>query len=165
VTVDHHARAALGPEALFADHRTILLAGEITDASTNEIIAKLLYLDVSGTSPATLYIDSYGGGIADALAIRDTMDEIGIAVRTHCLGVAGGAAVLLLAHGARGERTADPTAKIILADCGDLAAIIDAMLAVDTGQPAAAIRRDCAAERRFDAVEARAYGLIDDSAR
>jgi ATP-dependent Clp protease, protease subunit len=162
VSVDHHARAALPPDVLLDRHRTILLAEEITEKSTTEVIAKLLYLQHASAAPVALYIDSFGGVVVASLAIRDTIDSLGIAVHTHCLGTAGGAAMLLLAHGARGGRTATAGAQIILVEVPGLATVAE-MLAADTGQSVATITRDSAAGRRFDAIQARAYGLIDSS--
>jgi len=80
---------------------------------------------------------------------------------------------MLLAHGARGQRTASPNARMSLTpvsserwpiDADELVrteAILAEMLAADTGQPAATITADLRTARRFDGGEARTYGLID----
>lgn len=154
-------------------HRIIVVRGAIDDRLATESIAKLLFLEHEARTPLWLHLDSLGGGISNALAIRDSMDALDVPVYTHVRGRADGVAVVILAHGARGHRTASPNARISLTpitserspiDADELArteVILTEMLAADTGQTTQTIATDLRAARRFDASDARAYGLID----
>jgi ATP-dependent Clp protease, protease subunit len=153
--------------------RRIVLRSAIDDTIANETIAKLLFFASQGAQPISLWIDSPGGHVAASLAIRDTFDGLGAPVQTHCTASAGGVAVAILAHGA--DRTIAHHARVsfdpiaggageVVAEAAEVArvqAIIDAMLAADTGRPLDEIARDRAARRRFAADEAVAYGLVD----
>jgi ATP-dependent Clp protease, protease subunit len=153
--------------------RIVVLRGAIDDQHANESIAKLLFLEHEARLPIRLHLDSLGGGVANSLAIRDTIDDLTVPVYTHVRGRADGVAVVLLAHGARGHRTASPNARMSLTpitserspiDADELTrttAILVEMLAADTGQLAETIAADMRAGRRFDAVQARDYGLVD----
>lgn len=152
--------------------RIILLHGTIDDAVANEVIAKLLYLrSENAAAPIRLYLDSRGGQVAAALAIRDTMDEV--PVSTHCVASAEGVAAMLLAHGLRGQRTAASHARLAFTrstsadghaterEIARVDALVAGMLAEDTGQTVETVTADCHTLRHFTATEARAYGLVD----
>jgi ATP-dependent Clp protease protease subunit len=154
------------------DRRTILLDTPITDDVANTVIAKLLFLAAENpTTPGHLWIDSLGGHLAATLAIRDTFDDV-CPVHVKGLDNVGGVAVMLLAHGTRGKRTATSRTRVALApveltkiasvdDITRSQAILVEMLAADTGQSIDVIRRDMAARRSFTTAEALAYGFID----
>lgn len=156
--------------------RIVALRGAIDDDVATRTIAQLLFLASESAKPVSLWIDSPGGQVAASLAIRDTLDDLGAPVHTHCTGTAGGTAVVILAHGLRGQRTiarhgrvsfdaiAAPEGGDTVARAAELArtrAIVEQLLAVDTGRPLADVARDMAAHRRFDPDEAIAYGLVD----
>jgi len=104
-----------GQHDALLERRVIVLRGMIDDTAANHVIAKLLYLrDQNNTAPIRLHIDSSEGGVLASLAIRDIMHEPGPAVHTHCLSKAHGTAVVVLAHGARGHRTAATHARLSL---------------------------------------------------
>ena len=56
--------------------RIIILNGEITDNSSNIVVAQLLYLDSLNNDDISLYINSPGGSITAGMAIFDTMNFI-----------------------------------------------------------------------------------------
>lgn len=154
--------------------RIIFLGTAIGDEVATVVIAQLLYLESEDRhAPIALYINSPGGLVTAALAIRDTMGNVAPPVHTVAMGQASGVALLLLAHGARGHRSALSVARMALApleaprpdtDAAALArtrANIAAMFAADTGQPEATIARDSERSRTFTPDEAKAYGLID----
>jgi len=163
----------MNPTNQLLARRIVVLRGGIDDDVANAAIAQLLFLASEGTGPVSLWIDSPGGRVAASLAIRDVFDGLAAPVHTHCTGSAGGVAVAILAHGA--ERTIARHAGVsfdpITGDGGDIVAaaaelarvqaIIDTMLADDTGRPLDEIVRDRAERRRFGAAEAVAYGLVD----
>lgn len=155
--------------------RAILLGTTISDEVATVVIAQLLFLEAEDRhAPITLYIDSPGGDVVEAFAIRDTMSSIAPPVHTIVMGQAAGAALMLAAHGARGQRRAWPEACLtltplaVVAEMVDAAALarvtaaVSAFLAADTGQSEATIARDTEQTRRFTAEQARTYGLIDD---
>jgi ATP-dependent Clp protease protease subunit len=94
--------------------RVIFLETVIDDEAARSVIAQLLFLQMSDPrAPVRLYLNSPGGSITSAFAILDTMDFVKFSVHTYCIGSAGGTAVLILAHGARGFRTVEESAEII----------------------------------------------------
>lgn len=156
-------------DALLAE-RTILLAGLIDDELATKVIAKLLILDDEDPSaPAVLLLDSRGGHVSAALAVRDTVDDVACPVRVHALDEASGMAAVLLAHGRRGERTASPTSLVKLtpispqesAEVERVETLLAGFLAEDTGQTQQTILRDMRAGRCFTPEDAREYGLVD----
>jgi len=93
--------------------RTILLGSPINDAAANDVIAKLLFLEMeSSTEPIHLLINSPGGLVLAGLAITDTMDKVRAPVSTHCLGTAHSMAAVILAYGRAGSRTAEANSTI-----------------------------------------------------
>lgn len=171
---EHAERARLAPDELLLKHRTVLLRGQIDDKVAEEVIAKLLFLQQKDPSASvSLYIDSPGGAVTAGLAIRDTINDLKVAVFTHCLGTASGVAAFLLAHGARGRRSATKHARLaILPLCSPdgglvsealarLQALVIRSIAADSRQEVATVARDVASSRQFDAESARSYGIID----
>jgi ATP-dependent Clp protease protease subunit len=149
--------------------RIVILRGTLDDAAANELIAKLLYLQsVDAVAPIRIYLDSPGGDVVSALAIRDTIDDLKPPVYTHGLANVQGAAALLLAHGARGRRSVMAHGHVSFTpissaqgDARGIETVIVELLASDTGQRTQQIETDLRASRRFEAEQARAYGLVD----
>jgi ATP-dependent Clp protease, protease subunit len=95
----------------------IFLRGRLENGLASSVTAELLLAaHLPGASPPELYIDSPGGSITAALALYDVMRMPPAGVATVCTGVAGGAAVLVLAAGAPSRRTALPNARVHLTD-------------------------------------------------
>jgi ATP-dependent Clp protease, protease subunit len=152
--------------------REVRLDGAITERSAEIVIAKLLFLaDRDRTTPVRLTIASPGGEVASALAIRDTITTLPCPVHTHAEH-AEGVAVALLAHGARGQRSAGARARIAFVpleptrptpdtDVARTRRTVHEMLASDTGRSVDAIAADERARRSFTAEQARDYGLVD----
>jgi ATP-dependent Clp protease, protease subunit len=132
--------------------RIIVLRGAIDDDAANVVIAKLLFLQSQNAiAPIRLHIDSPGGAVASALAIRDMIDDLEPPVYTN----------------GRVSFTPITSASGAPAAQGELTrteAILTQMLAQDTGQSIEQIESDQRASRRFDAEQARSYGLVDDIA-
>jgi ATP-dependent Clp endopeptidase proteolytic subunit ClpP len=88
-------------------HRIIRLEAVIDDDLVNRVVAELLFLESEDpTRDIALYINTPGGSVTGAFAIEETMASIRPDVSTLCTGQAAGAALLLLAAGARGKRFA-----------------------------------------------------------
>ena len=82
--------------------RIIILNGEITDNSSNIVVAQLLYLDSLNNDDISLYINSPGGSITAGMAIFDTMNFIKSDISTICVGMAASMAAFLLSSGEKG---------------------------------------------------------------
>jgi ATP-dependent Clp protease, protease subunit len=87
---------------------THFLSGEITEESVNQAIKWLIYesLQVKDGKVLTLYVNSTGGDLYQALALIDVMRSSGHTVRTVGIGAVMSAAFLIFAAGDKGERYA-----------------------------------------------------------
>lgn len=168
----HQGRARLLTDDLLARHRTIVLR-DISENTAVVVVAKLMHLDKASAEPIALYLDSVGGHVVSAFMIRDLIGTLRAPVYTHCLGEAHGVALVLLAHGVRGHRTASPRAKMAYApfkspdesvrqpEIERLQTRMVEMLAEDTCRPPESVEADIKRLRKFDARQAKAYGLVD----
>jgi len=87
--------------------RIVFLAGPITDAMSNVIIAQLLLLQQQDSKKEIkMYINSPGGSAYAAFAIYDTMQQLSNPISTIAVGVAASAATMILASGTPGSRSA-----------------------------------------------------------
>ena len=94
--------------------RIIILNGEITDNSSNIVVAQLLYLDSLNNDDISLYINSPGGSITAGMAIFDTINFIKSDVSTICVGMAASMAAFLLSSGEKGKRYILPNAEVMI---------------------------------------------------
>ena len=94
--------------------RIIILNGEITDNSSNIVVAQLLYLDSLNNDDISLYINSPGGSITAGMAIYDTMNFITSNVSTICIGMAASMAAFLLSSGEKGKRYCLENAEVMI---------------------------------------------------
>ncbi|WP_310487918.1 ATP-dependent Clp protease proteolytic subunit [Chamaesiphon sp. VAR_69_metabat_338] len=162
--------------------RTIFLRQTIDDRVANEAIAQSIYLDLADPdTPIQLYINTSSGSIAAGLAIYDTIQSLKVEVQTICMGVADGVGSLLLASGSPGNRSAQPHARIRLAQADEMTLtsgtareiesaaravfrqrqILYELYAQATGRASETIAEDTAKREFMSATEAQAYGLID----
>lgn len=166
---------------LFED-RIIFLGTPISDEIANAVMAQLLCLQsMDADRPISIYINSPGGSFTALTAIYDTMRYIKPEVQTVCLGQAASAAAVILAAGAKGKRFALPNSRILIhqpateggrGQSSDLEiqareilrirALMEQMLADDTGQSVEKISRDIERDKFLTAQEAKEYGIIDD---
>jgi len=161
--------------------RIILLAGPITDALANSIIAQLLFLaSKDPKKDIKLYINTPGGSVTAGLAIYDTMQYVKSPISTVCIGLAGSMGATLLAAGKKGKRFALPNSEILLHQVaggvkGQAAEIeitakqivkiknkLNKILAKHTSQPLSKIEKDTDRDFYLSAEEAKEYGLIDE---
>ena len=95
--------------------RIIFLGDEVTNVSSNVIVAQMLFLEAEDpTKDIYLYINSPGGSVHDGLAIADTMNFIQPDVCTLCMGIAASMGAFLLSAGASGKRFILPTATVMV---------------------------------------------------
>lgn len=160
--------------------RIVFLAGPITDAVANTVIAQLLFLEKEDSKKDIyLYINSPGGSVTAGLAIYDTMNHIKAEVSTICVGIAASMGAVLLATGQKGKRFALPNSEILLHQVmgGAEGQAIDIdiqarhiikvkdrlnkILTKHTGQPLEKIEKDTDRDFFMDPEEAKKYGIID----
>lgn len=161
--------------------RIIFVTGTIDDNMANLIIAQLLFLEAEDPNKDIhLYINSPGGSVSAGMAIYDTMQYIKPDVSTICMGMAASMASVLLAAGAQGKRFTLPYARVMIHQplggaqgqateieihAREILRIRDEMngiMAKHTGQPKEKIQVDTERDYYLTAVEAKAYGLVDE---
>jgi ATP-dependent Clp protease protease subunit len=90
-----------------ANDRILFICHEIDDHIAADITATLLLKDSEdSTRKITLFINSQGGDIRNALMICDMMNMIEAEIETVCIGAAMNEAALILASGTPGSRFA-----------------------------------------------------------
>ena len=166
---------------LFED-RIIFLGTPVSDDIANAVMAQLLCLQsMDPERPISMYINSPGGSFTALTAIYDTMRYIKPDVQTVCLGQAASAAAVLLAAGTKGKRFALPNSRILIhqpateggyGQSSDLEiqareilrirALMEQMLADDTGQPLEKVSKDIERDKYLTAQQAVEYGIIDE---
>lgn len=162
-------------------NRILFLGSEVSDATSNLIIAQLLFLEQEDPDKdIDVYINSPGGSVTAGLAIYDCMQLIKPDVSTICIGMAASAAAVILAGGAKGKRYSLPYSRIMIHQpwiqgIGGQATDIDihareilrlredtnGILARHTGKTLEEVTRDTERDHYMSAEEAMAYGLID----
>ncbi|AIY84130.1 ATP-dependent Clp endopeptidase, proteolytic subunit ClpP [Clostridium baratii] len=160
--------------------RIIMINGEINDATSNLVVAQLLFLESEDPDKDIyIYINSPGGSITAGMAIYDTMQYIKPDVCTICIGLAASMGSFLLSSGAKGKRYALPNAEIMIhqplggfqgqATDFDIHAKrilrikdrLNKILSENTGKPLEELKRDVERDYFLDADEAKEYGLVD----
>ncbi|RZS31351.1 ATP-dependent Clp protease proteolytic subunit ClpP [Herbihabitans rhizosphaerae] len=164
------------------EERIIFVGVQIDDASANDVMAQLLYLEsVDPDRDIIMYINSPGGSFTSLMAIYDTMQFARPDVQTYCLGQAASAAAVLLAAGTPGKRYALPNARVLIhqpamegvyGQVSDLEIqaneiqrvrrLMESTLARHTLKSADEIRKDIERDKILTADEAKEYGIVDE---
>ncbi len=164
------------------EERIIFLGVQIDDASANDVMAQLLYLEsVDPDRDIIMYINSPGGSFTSLMAIYDTMQFARPDVQTYCLGQAASAAAVLLSAGTPGKRFALPNSRILIhqpsmegayGQVSDLEIqaneiqrvrrLMETTLAKHTNKSPEEIRTDIERDNILTADEAKEYGIIDE---
>jgi ATP-dependent Clp protease protease subunit len=161
--------------------RQVLLLSNIDDSVAESVVAQLLFLQAEDDrKPIRLWINSSGGSISSALAIMDTMRDLRPQTSTCVPRQASGIAAMIAAEGAAGQRVAHRDARFdfagttaptevtperqstITADLARINTELARRLVEQTGQPLAETRAVVQHGRRFSAMEARHFGLVDE---
>ena len=161
--------------------RVVFCVGPIDDYMANVIVAQLLFLESENPDKdINLYINSPGGVVTAGMAIYDTMQFIKPDVSTICVGQAASMGSLLLAAGSKGKRYALPNSRIMIhqplggfqGQASDIEIHaketltikekLNAILSRHTGQSMEQVTRDTDRDNFKSAVEAKAYGLVDE---
>ena len=160
--------------------RIIFLGEEVNEHTANIIVAQLLHLAYEDpTADISLYINSPGGSVYDALAIYDTMQYITNDVQTVGIGVQASAAAFLLSSGTKGKRFLLPNSTVMihqpssgtrgkvtdqeidLRESLRVKKLLEGIMAKNTGQNADKIHEDMERDRWMTAPEAAKYGIVD----
>jgi ATP-dependent Clp protease protease subunit len=160
--------------------RIIFLGSDVNEASANVVVAQLLFLQADDPKKDIFfYINSPGGSVYDALAIYDTMQFITNDVHTVGIGVQASAAAFLLSSGAKGKRSVLPNATVMihqpssgtrgkvtdqeidLRESLRIKALLEEIMARNTGQKPEKIHLDMERDKWLTAKEALEYGIID----
>lgn len=164
----------------FEQMRKIRLTGQVTDTVAEEIRAKLEYLDEKGHEDIILYINSPGGSVTAGFSIMDAMNNCKSDVRTVCTGIAASMGAFLVSCGAKGKRSIEKSAEMMIhqplggaygqaADVELAAAHIvrvkkrlNSILAHNTGKSLKQVVADTDRDYYLSAEEAVEYGLVDE---
>lgn len=161
--------------------RIIFLGTDVNDHSANLIVAQLLFLaNDDPKKDISLYINSPGGSVYDALAIYDTMQYIKPDVATVGIGVQASAAAFLLSSGTKGKRSLLQHATVMihqpssgtrgkvtdqeidLRESLRVKQLLESIMAKNTGQKASKIHEDMERDKWLTAPEAKKYGIVDE---
>ena len=160
--------------------RVIFLVGGVDDHVSNVIVAQMLFLEAENPKKdISFYINSPGGVVTAGMAIYDTMQYIKPDVSTICVGQACSMGALLLSAGTAGKRYALPNSRVMIHQPSGgsqgqatdidiqareilaMRARLNEIMARHTGQSLETIARDTERDNFKSAVEAQAYGLVD----
>lgn len=160
--------------------RIIFLGMDVNPHTANLIVAQLLFLaNEDPKKDISLYINSPGGSVYDALAIYDTMQFIGPDVATFGIGVQASAAAFLLSSGVKGKRSIlehgtvmihQPSSgtrgkvtdqEIDLRESLRIKKLLEEIMAKNTGQKPERIHEDMERDKWLDANQALEYGIVD----
>jgi ATP-dependent Clp protease protease subunit len=164
------------------EERIIFVGVQIDDASANDVMAQLLYLEsVDPDRDIIMYINSPGGSFTSLMAIYDTMQFARPDVQTYCLGQAASAAAVLLSAGTPSKRFALPNSRILIhqpsmegayGQVSDLEIqaneiqrvrrLMESTLARHTKKSPEEIRADIERDKILTAEEAKEYGIVDE---
>jgi ATP-dependent Clp protease, protease subunit len=165
-----------------SNDRILFICDTITDAVASDIVATLLLKDAEDSEKKiTLFINSMGGDIRNALMIYDMMQMIDSPIETVCIGSAMDEAALILAAGTPGMRLATKNCRIAVSqlvhdwvtntNLTDAKKILDLamqdnkrmmdILAKCTGKSAKQVTQDFERRVFMNPAQAVKYNLID----
>lgn len=177
-----HGELPLDVYQKLANDRILFICEDITDSIATDITATLLLKDSEDSEKKiTLFINSQGGSIRNALMICDMMEMIEAPVETVCIGAAMDEAAIILASGAPGMRLATKNAVIAVnqlshagiryTDLTDAKKYLELakadnkrmmeILANTTGKSLKQVNEDFDRRVFMTATQAAKYGLVD----
>jgi len=96
--------------------RKVYLFGEINNERSEKFIAQLHELFEESSEPITIYINSCGGSVTDALAIYDVLRAAPCAIHNVGLGKVHSSAITILLAADRGRRASYPNTEFMSHD-------------------------------------------------
>ena len=161
--------------------RIVFLGQDVNEATANIVVAQLLFLQSQDAKKDIyFYINSPGGSVYDALAIYDTMQFVTNDIQTVGIGVQASAAAFLLSSGTKGKRFLLPNSTVMihqpssgtrgkvtdqeidLRESLRIKALLEGIMAKNTGQKPEKIHEDMERDKWLNADEAKTYGLVDE---
>lgn len=158
--------------------RSVMLTGEITKESADQVVRQLLVLDSESSDPITIYINSPGGDVDGGFAIYDTVRFISSPVTMVGLGLVASAASLVLLSVPKERRVGLPNSSYLIhqplskmkgvtSDVLIHANVIerlrkklDTIIADATGKSVEEVSKDTERDHWLFSDEALEYGLI-----
>ena len=166
---------------LLLENRIVFLQGEIHTGNANELIMKLLYLQIENKkNDINFYLNSPGGDVVATLAIYDVMQIMSCPVATFCVGQAASGAAVLLAGGTKGKRFCLPHSRVMIhqpyggvsGQISDIEiqadeiirnrSVLNEVLAKHTNKSVEQIAQDTDRDFFLTAEQAKEYGLVDE---
>ncbi|MGW1678010.1 ATP-dependent Clp protease proteolytic subunit [Saccharopolyspora sp. NPDC002376] len=164
------------------EERIVFLGVQVDDASANDVMAQLLFLESDDPDrEIQMYINSPGGSFTAMMAIYDTIQYVRPDVRTICLGQAASAAAVLLAAGTKGKRQALPNSRVLIhqpsvegiygqvsdleiqaAEVQRMRDLMESTLAKHTSRSQEQVRQDVDRDKILTAEQSVEYGIIDE---
>ncbi|RRO19357.1 ATP-dependent Clp protease proteolytic subunit [Saccharopolyspora rhizosphaerae] len=164
------------------EERIVFLGVQVDDASANDVMAQLLFLESDDPDrEIQMYINSPGGSFTAMMAIYDTIQYVRPDVRTICLGQAASAAAVLLAAGTEGKRQALPNSRVLIhqpsvegiyGQVSDLEIqanevqrmrdLMESSLAKHTKRSQEQVHEDVDRDKILTSEQAKEYGIIDE---
>lgn len=167
--------------SLLLKERIVFLGTPINDQIANVIVAQLLYLNSQNPDrEIQLFISSPGGLIYSGLAILDTMEAISAPISTFAVGITMNISTIILSAGTKGRRYVLPNATVHVhqplggsrGQAVDMEiqakellrqrALLNEILAKNTGQTLERISRDTDRNFYMTAEQAVEYGIVDE---
>jgi len=88
----------------FLDNHIHFINGDINEETVGKAIRWIVFENLKGETPLTLYINSEGGNLPDAFALIDVMRMSKLAIRTIGIGSICSSGFLIFAAGTKGHR-------------------------------------------------------------
>ncbi len=166
----------------FLEKRSIFLWGAVMDDTAEDVVNRLMYLEMENPGePIKFYINSPGGSVTAGLAIYDAMQLISSPVYTICMGMCASMASILLSGGEKGHRYIFPKAEVMIHQPSigghfqDKASNLEItakqinktkqltgeILSANCNQPLEKVMADLERDYYMDAQESLNYGIVD----
>ena len=91
-------------ESAFLENHVHFINGEINEETMGKAIRWVIFENIKGSEPLTLYINSDGGNLPDAFALIDVMRMSKAPIRTIGIGSICSSAFMIFAAGTKGHR-------------------------------------------------------------
>ena len=176
---DEDTRANSNLALRLLKQRTIMLAGEISRESAQQVISKLLLLSAENpTEPIKLFVNSPGGDADAGFAMFDVIRYVPAPVEIITAGLAASAGVIVLLASPRDKRFALPNARFLIhqpstgvqgaasdiqIEASEILKIrerINKLIADETGKTVEQVDTDTKRNYWMNSEEACAYGLV-----
>jgi ATP-dependent Clp protease, protease subunit len=161
--------------------RIIFMGQDVNPHTANLIVAQILFLaNENPKKDISIYINSPGGSVYDALAIYDTMQYVEPDIKTVGIGMQASAAAFLLSSGTKGKRSLLEHATVMihqpssgtrgkvtdqeidLRESLRVKKLLEEIMAKNTGQKPQKIHDDMERDKWLTSTEAKTYGIVDE---